>query len=456
MNESDIYIGLDIGSTSIKAIVAQRVDGQVSVIGVGNEESAGVSRGIIVDIDKAAQAIKKTISQAEAKSGVQISSVVVGLPADKISISHCSGMINRPDSSQEIDNQDIAEVAQAAIANNIPQERELIDLIPEEFKIDGIDQIPDPRGMVGSHLELEGRIITGPKTIIHNVRKAVENAGLSIDMMVVSAEAEGRTILSDPEQDFGTILIDLGGGQSTAAVIHNYELKYVDVDHEGGQFITRDISAVLSTSLKDAENIKREYGFADSDQASSENTFPVDVVGKGQPENVSEKLLAQIIQARLEQIFGRLREKLANVNALDMPGGIVLTGGVSSMHGIAELAANTFGINVRIYTPNQMGLRHASFSNALSLVDYASGLDEIAKVVRSGFDDNFYFESTQSEPEEEYVEDPTPTRREKAQKPQRAEKENHEGIFSSLKKLKKDEKKPKKEKSKFAFKNFFE
>ncbi|WP_395319060.1 cell division protein FtsA [Fructilactobacillus frigidiflavus] len=454
MNESDIYIGLDIGTTSIKSIVAQRVDGRVSVIGFGNEVSAGVSRGIIVDIDKAAQAIKKSISQAETKSGVQISSVVVGLPADKISINHCSGMINLPDSSKEIDNQDIANVAQAAIANSIPQERELIDLISEEFKIDGFDQIPDPRGMVGSHLELDGRIITGPKTIIHNVRKAVEKAGLRIDMMVVSAEAEGRTILSESEQNFGTILIDLGGGQSTAAVIHDHELKYVDVDHEGGQFITRDISSVLGTSLKEAENIKQEYGFADVDQASSENTFSVDVVGRSQPENVSEKLLAQIIEARLEQIFGRLRDKLADVNALEMPGGIVMTGGVSALPGIAELAANTFGVNVRIYAPNQMGIRHASFANGLSLVEYASGMAEIAKVIRSAFDDNFYFEEPEAE-ESDFVEE-TRTARRETQQPQSTTEESHEGIFSSLKKLKKDDKKTKKAKTGFAFKNFFE
>lgn len=454
MNDSDIYIGLDIGTTSIKVIVAQQVDGLVSVIGFGNEESAGVSRGIIVDIDKAAQAIKKTISQAETKSGVEISSVVVGLPADKISISHCSGMINLPDSSQEINNQDIADVAQAAITNNIPQERELIDLIPEEFKIDGFDQIFDPRGMVGSHLELEGRIITGPKTIIHNVRKAVEKAGLNIDMMLVSAEAEGRTILSDPEQDFGTILIDLGGGQSTAAVIHNYELKYVDVDHEGGQFITKDISSVLGTSFKDAENIKNEYGFANVDQASAENNFPVDIVGKSQPENVSEKLLAQIIEARLDQIFGRLRDKLVEANALGMPGGIVMTGGVSSMPGIAELAANTFGVNVRIYTPNQMGIRHASFANALALVEYANKMDEIIKVVRSAFDDNFYLEEPLTE-ENETVEEIRQTRRETPQVTGTNE-EDHEGIFASLKKLKTDDKKSKKAKSRFALKNFFE
>ncbi|WP_413627075.1 cell division protein FtsA [Fructilactobacillus vespulae] len=453
MNESDIYVGLDIGTTSIKVIVAQYVDGQVNVIGVGNEESAGVNRGIIVDIDKAAQAIKKTVSQAETKSGFEISRVIVGLPADKIAISNCSGMINLDDSTKEINNQDIANVARAAISNNIPQESELIDLIPSEFKIDGFDQIPDPRGMLGSHLELEGRIITGPKTVVHNVKKAVSRAGLKLDLVVVNAEAEGKTILSEPEQDFGTIMIDIGGGQSTAAIIHNQELKYIDVDHEGGQFITKDISAVLSTSLKDAENIKREYGFADVEQASPENVFGVDVVGQSQPLKINEKLLAEIIEARLDQIFNRLKDKLVSANALDMPGGIVLTGGVASMQGIAELAANTFGVNVRVYIPDKMGLRHPSFSSALSLVNYASQLSEIKRVVRSAFDEDFYLaEDTNVDSSDDFE-----PMQENSQPSENDEEENESdggGLFASFRRNKQD--KSKKKGSGFALKNFFE
>ena len=156
----------------------------------------------------------------------------------------------------------------------------------------------------------------------------------------------------------------------------------------------------------------------------------------------------------MDQIFGRLRDKLVEANALGMPGGIVMTGGVSSMPGIAELAANTFGVNVRIYTPNQMGIRHASFANALALVEYANKMDEIIKVVRSAFDDNFYLEEPLTE-ENETVEEIRQTRRETPQVTGTNE-EDHEGIFASLKKLKKDDKKSKKAKSRFALKNFFE
>lgn len=364
-----------------------------------------------------------------------------------ISIDRCSGMISLDDNSQEISDAEVVQVTQAAIASNIPPEREVIDLIPEEFKIDQFDGIPDPRGMVGSHLELKGRIITGPKTLIHNVRKAVERAGLAIDLLLVSAEAEGRTILSDTEQDFGTIIINLGGGQSTASVVHNHELKYVDVDHEGGQYITKDISSVLNTSLKEAENIKREYGFADVEQASTENQIPVEVVGQSQPVKVSESLLAEIIQARLDQIFGRLKDKLQSANALELPGGLVLTGGVAAMQGIAELAANTFGINVRIFVPDQMGLRHSSFATSLALVNYANQLSEIERVMRTAFVTDQATPSN-NKTKLDYMEPSTRTAQIK-------QPERSASLFSR-RQSKGEPKKPKKSGSGFSLKNFFE
>ncbi|USS87256.1 cell division protein FtsA [Fructilactobacillus hinvesii] len=449
MKESDIYVGLDIGTTSIKAIVAQRIDGQTNVIGVGNEPSAGVSRGIIVDIDKAASAIRKTLDQAEAKSGVKISSVIVGLPADLVSIDRCSGMISLSDSTQEIGNREIMDVAQAAISNNLPQEREVINLLPEEFKIDDFDDISDPRGMVGSRLELTGRLITGPKTIIHNVRKAVANAGVTIDQLVVGAEAEGKTVLSDSEQDFGTILMDLGGGQSTAAVIHDHELKYIDVDHEGGQYITKDISSVLNISLADADSIKREYGIADAQYAVVDNEFSIEVVGQSQPRKINEKLLAEIIEARLDQILGRLKDKLTAVNALGMPGGIVLTGGVASMPKIAELAANTFGMNVRVYVPDKMGLRHSSFALGLALVNYAIEMSDVERVIYDIFATNHTASAANLEPEPE--QDP-----DQYQEDAPVTDEGNDSSFFSRRSQGQQQKKRKKNGFNFSLKNFFE
>ena len=266
---------------------------------------------------------------------------------------------------------------------SLPPEREVVDILADEFVVDGFDGIKDPRGMVGVRLELHGTLFTGPKTIMHNTRKAVEQAGLHLRGTVINPMAQGMMVMNDGEQDFGTVLIDLGGGQATAAVIHDHQLKYVDVDQEGGQFITKDISVVLNTSLDSAEKLKRDYGYADSTQASDEDEFPVDVVGQSQPTPISEKYLAEIIEARLDQIFKRLRANLDKVQALELPGGIVLTGGVAALPGITDLATDEFNTNVRVYVPDQMGLRHPSFTLALALVNYYGGLSEIDLLIKS-------------------------------------------------------------------------
>ncbi|GEO74664.1 ATPase for cell division [Levilactobacillus namurensis DSM 19117] len=383
MDNSGMYVGLDIGTTSIKVIVAENVKGQMNVIGVGNERSNGVSRGVIVDIDKAAEAIQRAVRQAEEKASIEIHDVIVGIPANMLKIETCSGMIAIDDQSREITGRDVRNVAAAALIQSLPPEREVVDILPDEFVVDGFDGIKDPRGMVGVRLELHGTLFTGPKTIMHNTRKAVEQAGLHLRGTVINPLAQGMMVMNDGEQDFGTILIDLGGGQSTAAVIHDHQLKYIDVDQEGGQFITKDISVVLNTSLDSAEKLKRDYGYADSTQASDEDEFPVDVVGQSQPTPVSEKYLAEIIEARLDQIFKRLRTNLDKVQALELPGGIVLTGGVSALPGITELATDEFDATVRAYVPDQMGLRHPSFTLALALVNYFGGLSEIDLLIKS-------------------------------------------------------------------------
>ncbi|KRK37880.1 cell division protein FtsA [Levilactobacillus parabrevis] len=383
MDNSGMYVGLDIGTTSIKVIVAENVKGQMNVIGVGNERSNGVSRGVIVDIDKAAEAIQRAVRQAEEKASIEIHDVIVGIPANMLKIEPCSGMIAIDDQSREITGRDVRTVASAALIQSLSPEREVVDILADEFVVDGFDGIKDPRGMVGVRLEIHGTLFTGPKTIMHNTRKAVEQAGLNLRGTVINPMAQGMMVMNDGEQDFGTILIDLGGGQATAAVIHDHQLKYIDVDQEGGQFITKDISVVLNTSLDSAEKLKRDYGYADATQASDEDEFPVDVVGQSQPTPISEKYLAEIIEARLDQIFQRLRSNLDKVQALELPGGIVLTGGVAALPGITDLATDEFGTNVRVYVPDQMGLRHPSFTLALALVKYFGDLSEIDLLIKS-------------------------------------------------------------------------
>ena len=389
MDNSGLYVGLDIGTTSIKVIIAEYVKGQLNIIGSGNTLSAGLNRRVIVDIDQVVDAIKDAVKQAEDKAGVDITDVIVGLPANMLQIEKCQGMISIGDDAnraKEITDEDVQRVTEAALVQNLPPERDVIDIAPDEFVVDDFEGIRDPRGMVGVRLEMKGVMYTGPKTILYNTKKCVERAGLRVQEIVVAPIATAQLALDEGEKDFGAIVIDLGGGQTTAAVVHDHKLKYTYVDQEGGDFVTRDISVVLNTSVENAESLKRNYGLALASGASSEETFAVQVVGKQEPRMVTEEFLAQIIQARLEQIFGKIAQALGKVGALDLPGGIILTGGMADLPGIAELAEEIFGVNVRIFRSNEMGLRIPSYTQVLGLVTYVALQNEVALVVKHTID----------------------------------------------------------------------
>ncbi|SPC37964.1 cell division protein FtsA [Latilactobacillus fuchuensis] len=383
MENSKIYVGLDVGTTSIKVIVAESMNKQLNVIGVGSARSNGLSRGTIVDIDQAVTAIQQAVQQAEQKANIEIKRVVAGIPANLLQIEECQGMIAVADQSKEITSQDVQNVASAALVRNLPPEREILTVLPTEFTVDGFDEIKDPRGMMGVRLEMSGVLFTAPKTMIHNLKKCIEKAGLELSQLVVNPLALGKLALSDGEQDFGSIIIDLGGGQSTAAVIHDHQLKFSVIDQEGGDHITKDISVVLNTSIENAEKAKRDYGNADSLAASEEEEIPIEVVGQSVPVQVTEKKLAEIIEARLMQVFDRLKTSLDKVDAFDLPGGVIMTGGVTALPGIVDLAKEIFDCPVKLYIPDQMGLRHPSFAQGLGLINYIANLSEVDWLVQS-------------------------------------------------------------------------
>ena len=382
MAKTGMYVGLDIGTTSVKVVVAEYIDSQMNIIGVGNAKSEGINRGIIVDIDKTVQAIQRAVRQAEEKAGIQIKGVSVGLPANMLEVENCQGMIAVNGDSKEITDEDVRNVASAALVRSIPPERQIVSILPQDFTVDGFEGIKDPRGMIGVRLEMYGLLFTGPKTIIHNIRKCVENAGLIVNEMVITPLALTESILSDGEKDFGTIVIDMGGGQTTTAVMHDKQLKFTNLDQEGGEFVTKDISIVLNTSFNNAEALKINYGDAYPERTSPDEEFPVDVIGQSEPVKVDERYLSEIISARMEQIFNKAKDALDQIEALELPGGVVLTGGAASIPGVVDLAQEIFGVNVKLYVPNHMGLRNPVFTNVISIVDYSANLSEVYQLAK--------------------------------------------------------------------------
>lgn len=382
MVKSGFFTGLDIGTSSVKVLVAEYTDNEMNVIGVSSVKSAGVKDGIIVNIDVAAGAIKKALEQAEEKSGIRIDRVNVGLPANLLQIEPTQGMIPVTTDSQEITDLDVENVVKSALTKSMTPEREVISFIPEEFVVDGFQGIKDPRGMMGIRLEMRGMLYTGPRTILHNLRKTVERAGVQVENIVISPLALTRSVLNEGEREFGATVIDLGGGQTTVAVMRNQELQYTNIYQEGGDYITKDISKVLTTSQSIAENLKFNYGIAYPQDASEKEKFTVEVIGESTPVEVTERYLSEVVSARLRQIFDRVRQDLERTRALDLPGGVVLVGGGAILPGIAELAQEVLGANTKLFVPNQIGIRNPAFANVISFVEYVGGLEEVEKIAQ--------------------------------------------------------------------------
>lgn len=377
MVQPEIFASLDIGTTSIKVVVAEYVNQQINVIGVGHERSQGLSRGVIVDIDKTVESIKRAIKKAEQKANYTINDVIVAVPSNQVNIEPCYGMIAVSNDNREITDKDVKNVLAAAKVRSVPAEREIISVMPEEFIVDGFDNIKDPRGMIGVRLELYASLVTGPKTLVHNIRRCVAMAGLNIRDLVVQSYANAYAAMSKSEREFGTILVDMGGGQTSVSVFHDNQLKFATVDHEGGELVTKDISTILNTSIENAEQIKLEYGYALPKDTSDSEFFPVETIGKVNPERVSEHYLAEIIEARERQIFETLKKPLDKIEAFALPGGIIVTGGAASLPGVLDLAEEVFGHEVRYYIPEYVGLRNPVFTTAVGLIQYVAQLDDI-------------------------------------------------------------------------------
>ncbi|WP_314415110.1 cell division protein FtsA [uncultured Streptococcus sp.] len=376
MARDGFFTGLDIGTNSIKVLVAELRNGELNVIGVSNAKSKGVKDGIIVDIEAAASAIKSAISQAEEKAGISIKSVNVGLPGNLLQVEPTQGMIPVTSDTKEITDQDVENVVKSALTKSMTPDREVITFIPEEFIVDGFQGIRDPRGMMGVRLEMRGLLYTGPRTILHNLRKTVERSGVQVENIIISPLALVRSVLNEGEREFGATVIDMGAGQTTVATIRNQELQFTNILQEGGDYVTKDISKVLKTSQKLAEGLKLNYGEAYPSLASNE-TFQVEVIGEVEPVEVTESYLAEIISARIKHIFEQIKQELERRHLLDLPGGIVLIGGNAILPGIVELAQEVFDVGVKLYVPNQVGIRNPAFAHVISLSEFAGQLTEV-------------------------------------------------------------------------------
>ncbi|WP_297990867.1 cell division protein FtsA [Anoxybacillus sp.] len=371
MNSNDFYVSLDIGTSSVKVIIGEMMNDQLNIIGVGNVKSQGLKKGSIIDIDETVQSIKRAVDQAERMVGVTIKGAIVGINGNHIQLQPCHGIVAVSSENKEITNEDVTRVIEAAQVVSIPPEREIIDVIPKQFIVDGLDGINDPRGMLGVRLEMEGIMITASKTALHNVLRCVERAGLQVLDVCLQPLAAASIALSKDEKNLGVALIDIGGGSTTVAVFDQGFLQATTVLPIGGEHITKDLSIGMRTSTEDAERIKLKHGHAFYDLASDEEVFSVPIIGTDQQQQFSQLEIADIIEARVEEILHMAQTEIRKRGFRDLPGGYVLTGGTVNMPGVLELAEAIFENTVRVAMPDYIGVRDPQYTNGVGFIQFA-------------------------------------------------------------------------------------
>lgn len=376
MDHQKLYVSLDIGSSTIKVLIGEMSDHQLHVIGVGCVKSNGIRKGAIVDIEATVQAINKAVEQAERMTGLKISDVILGIPANQVLLQLVKGVVAVNSENREITDDDLDRVIDSAQTVPIAPDREFVNIVPRQFIVDNLDEIKDPRGMIGIRLELDATMITTSKTLLHNVLRCVERAGLNIQNIYLQPLAAGHFALTEDEKNQGTAYIDLGGGSTTIAVFEEGLMTHTGIITIGGDHITKDLSIVLKTPTEQAEKIKHQFGHAFYDDASDDELFEVPIVGTDSKDQYSQRYISEIIGMRLEELFELVLDELARLGVRDLPGGIVLTGGVSKLEGVAQLARQVMQTRVRIYTPDYIGVREPSYTTAVGLIRYANMEDD--------------------------------------------------------------------------------
>ena len=372
--KDDLIVGLDIGTTKICAIVAERKGDSVDIIGTGTHISKGLRKGVVVDIDATVQSIKMAVEEAEMMADCEIASVYAGIAGGHIRCFNSHGVVALKD--REVRQSDIRRVIDAAKAVAIPMDREVIHVIPQEFVIDDQDGIREPLGMSGVRLESKIHIVTAAVTSAQNIVKSCNKAGLNVIDIVLEPLASAQAVLSSDERDLGVCMIDIGGGTTDIAVFADGSIKNTAVLSLGGYHLTNDIAIGLRTPFDEAERIKKTFGVASARYLSSDDVLTVPSVGGRRPREVSRKILCEIIEPRAEEILSLARQEIVRSGLADrIPSGIVLTGGASALAGISELAEEIFEAPVRLGSPENVGglleiVRSPMYATGVGLVNY--------------------------------------------------------------------------------------
>ena len=381
--EDQILIGIDIGTTKICTLVArEETPGQMRILGVGIEPSQGLRKGVVVDLEAAAQAVARSVDKAERTSGVEVLSALVSLAGSNVSSVNSKGVVGV--AGRVIDQDDVARAVDAARAVAIPHNREIVHVIQRGFNVDGQDGIRMPISMHGYRLEVETHIITATAASVENLRQCVAAAGVEAAQFVLNPLASAEVVLTEAERQMGVVVCDVGGGTTDMAIYVDGDVWHTAVLGIGGNHITSDIAQVLHLPNTQAEEIKLQHGHANPDEIDPQQYFNLHPFGEQDVVRASHLELVQIIHARTEEIFNMVVQEIkrSGYDGL-LPAGMVLTGGTSALPGIRTVASSVLGVPVRIAGPeNLIGmtdrLDSPAFSTSVGLLRWAMLMNEVS------------------------------------------------------------------------------
>lgn len=387
--KTDIIVGLDIGTTKIAVIVAQKAaDGKLDIIGIGTNPSSGLRKGEVINIESTVESIASAVREAELMAGCSISHVFAGIAGSHIKGLNSHGIVAVK--TKEVTLKDVERVIDAARAINIPSDREILHILPQEYIIDEQDGIKEPVGMSGVRLEAKVHIVTGAISSVQNIAKSANRCNLTVADIVLEPIASAEAVLSPEEKELGVALVDIGGGTTDVTVFHDGAVKHSAVIPLGGNHLTKDIATGLRTPLSAAESIKRRYGCATVRGVHANETIEVPQTGGREARVVARQMLAEIIQPRLDEILTLVRREIL-ASGLDelLTGGVVLTGGSVLLDGVVELGEEIFNVPVRIGYPIGVGglvdvVSSPAFATGVGLVLYGAKSDDYRRVLPKG------------------------------------------------------------------------
>lgn len=407
MKDKQFSVGIDIGNTKVITCVGKIDGSSIDIIGIGKSSNQGIRRGVIVDIEETVSAISASLEEAERMSGVPIENATVGISGPYIESEQSRGVIavSRPDG--EIVEEDAFRALEAARAIPSKPNREVLHILPQYYTVDGTETIKDPVGMTGIRLEVIANIITSSLNAVKSVGRSVEQAGVKISNLVFSPLATAKVLLSRRQMEIGVMLVDIGASTTSFVVYEEGELVTCGVVPVGSMHITNDIAIGLRTHLDMADLIKIRHGYALPDKIGEKEEIDLSKIDKNETGSASVKYVAEIIEARLNEIFLIIRDNLEknNVNT-SLPAGIIITGGGSKLDGLVEMVKDTMRLPAQIGKPEieitglidklddpiystSIGLmlwdreRNSSPSNSFDL--NIAGLNNIVEKVKSTF-----------------------------------------------------------------------